>query len=30
MLHERMLARGLTPPELKVDKDRYNFGVKVE
>ena len=30
MLHERMLARGLTPPELTVDKDLYNFGVKVE
>ena len=30
MLHETMRARGLIPPELKVDKDRYNFGVKVD
>ena len=30
MLHETMRVRGLIPPELKVDKDRYNFGVKVD
>ena len=29
-LREAMIARGLTPPELRQDKSKYSFGVTVK
>ena len=30
LLREMMIARGLTPPEAKENKDKYTFGVTVK